>query len=278
MSGIHDKVILVTGATDGLGRMVATRLAAQGATVLLHGRDPAKGAAVMKEIKAATGSNKLRYYNADFAALAEVRQLAREVRARESQLDVLVNNAGIGPRSPGSPRQLSKDGHELLFAVNYLAGYLLTRELLPLLLASAPARIVSVASIGQQELDFSNVMLAHDYDDARAYRQSKLAQIMFTFDLAEQLAGTGVTVNCLHPATLMNTRMVHDSSYFPGVKSTTEQGAAALENLITASALATCTGEYFDGMQKARAKDQAYEPEARKQLRELSEQLVATSP
>lgn len=275
MKAVQDLVVFITGSTDGLGRMVATQLAQQGATVLLHGRNPAKGAAVLSEIFEASGNPKLRFYNADLASLEQVRDLALRLRINEPRLDVLVNNAGIGPRAPGLSRRLSQDGHELLFAVNYLAGFLLTRELLPLLQASAPARIVNVASIGQQPLDFDNLMLVQDYDDARAYRQSKLAQILDTFTLAEQLAGTGVTVNCLHPATLMDTKMVHEGSgYFPGVKTTTEAGAAALLHLIASAGLEGVSGRYYDGLQEACANDQAYDPRARGQLLQHSLQLT----
>jgi NAD(P)-dependent dehydrogenase (short-subunit alcohol dehydrogenase family) len=275
MKPLQEQVILITGSTDGLGRLVAQRLAQQGATVLLHGRDPAKGAAVLGDIAMATGNPRVRYYNADLASLDEIRDLALRLRINEPRLDVLVNNAGLGPLAPGLPRRLSHDGHELLFAVNYLAGFLLSRELLELLKASAPARIVNVASIGQQVLDFDNLMLDHDYDDARAYRQSKLAQILDTFTLAQELEGSGVTVNCLHPATLMDTKMVHDSSgYFPGVKTTIEQGAEAVERLVCAAELDGVSGRYFDGKTEARANEQAYDLEARQRLLELSRHCV----
>lgn len=275
MKVLKDQVILITGSTDGLGRLVAQRLAQQGASVLLHGRDPAKGAAVLGEIVTASGNPNLRYYNADLSSLAEVRDLALRLRINEPRLDVLVNNAGIGPIAPGLPRRLSADGHELLFAVNYLAGFVLARELLPLLLASKPARIVNVASIGQQALDFDNLLLDHDYDDARAYRQSKLAQILDTFTLAAELEGRGATVNCLHPATLMDTKMVHEGSgYFPGVKSTTEQGADALERLICAPGLDGITGCYYEGLLEARANEQAYDLQARQRLFAASEALA----
>lgn len=278
MKAVQDLVVFITGSTDGLGRMVATQLAQQGATVLLHGRNPAKGAAVLSEIFEASGNPKLRFYNADLASLEQVRDLALRLRINEPRLDVLVNNAGIGPVAPGRPRQLSADGHELLLAVNYLAGFVLARELLPLLQASAPARIINVASIGQHVLDFDNLQLEQDYDDARAYRQSKLAQILDTFTLASALDPQRVSVNCLHPATLMDTRMVHEGSgYFPGVQSSTEQGAAALLRLITAADLEGVSGRYFDGQQEARANAQAYDPAARQRLQELSEQLVATA-
>lgn len=268
-------IIAITGATDGLGHRVALELASQGHTLLVHGRNPAKGRALVSELEAMGGGDGHRYFNADLASLAETRQLAEALRESTPRLDVLVNNAGIGPRQPDSSREISADGHEWFFAVNYLAGYLLTRELLPLLRDSAPARIINVASIGQAAIDFDNVMLENGYDDFRAYRQSKLAQILFTFDLAEELAGSGVTVNCLHPATLMNTKMVFDSGYFPGSRTTIEEGAQALERLAVAAELEGVSGEYFDGLEKSRADDQAYDPGARQQLRFLSEVLVA---
>jgi NAD(P)-dependent dehydrogenase (short-subunit alcohol dehydrogenase family) len=135
MTSIEQQVILVTGATDGLGREVATSLARQGATVLLHGRNQEKGATLADDLRRSTGNSKIRYYNADLSSLSEVRQLAATIRAAEPRLTVLANNAGIGPVAPQAPRQTSADGHELFFAVNYLAGYLLTHALLPLLRA-----------------------------------------------------------------------------------------------------------------------------------------------
>jgi len=149
----------------------------------------------------------------------------------------------------------------------------LTRRLLPLLRRSAPARIINVASVGQQPIEFDNVMLEDRYDGFRAYRQSKLAQVMFAFDLAEELEGTGITVNSLHPATLMNTKMVLGTDYFSEAMSTVQEGANAVEYLATSPALDGVTGEFFNGKQRARANAQAYDKEARRRLRILSEQL-----
>src|SRR3954464_12186093 len=197
--------VLVTGATDGLGRGVAERLARDGATVLLRGRDPERLAATA----AAIGDERVRTFRADLSSLAEVRALAEEVERSTDELHVLINNAGIGTGKPDlTPRQESRDGHELRFAVNYLAGFLLTLRLLPLLRRSAPARIVNVASLGQAPLDFDDVMLERDYHGSRAYSQSKLAQITFGMELAERLGSSGVTVNSLHPATYMPTKIV----------------------------------------------------------------------
>jgi NAD(P)-dependent dehydrogenase (short-subunit alcohol dehydrogenase family) len=269
----EEVVVLITGATDGLGKLTTHRLAARGMTVLLHGRNPEKGRAVVEEIQQATGNRRLRYYNADLASLRETAEMAKTITADHSRLNILINNAGIGPKSPDSPREESPDGHEKFLAVNYLSGYLLTNRLLPLLRQSAPSRIINVASIGQHPIDFEDVMLHRDYDDARAYRQSKLAQIMFTFDLAAEMKDSGVTVNCLHPGTLMNTAMVFNSTYFPGPMTSVEHGADALEYLTLSPDLRDVTGAYFDGKKVATANPQAYDVEARTRLRELSESL-----
>ena len=271
---VKNLVILVTGATDGLGKQVARDLAAQGATILLHGRSRGKGQATLREIRDATGNQKVIYYNADFSSLDAVRRLTEEIQGDQVRLDVLINNAGIGAGSRQAGREVSRDGYELRFAVNYLAPFLLTHRLLPLLCRSTPARIVNVASVGQQPIDFNNVMLKDGYDGLRAYRQTKLALIMFTFDLAEELRKRGVTVNSLHPASLMNTRMVLESDYFRGTMSTVEEGAHAVKYLAMSAELDDVTGEYFDGERRARANSQAYDKEARRRLRMLSEQLT----
>ncbi|RUX09875.1 SDR family NAD(P)-dependent oxidoreductase [Mesorhizobium sp. M8A.F.Ca.ET.059.01.1.1] len=265
---LKDKTILITGSTDGVGRVVAQRLGASGARVLVHGRDATRGKAVIAEIEAAGG--KAEFLAADLASLAEVRRLAEAVHARTSRLDILINNAGVG--TAGDKRQTSADGHELRFAVNYLAGFLLTSKLLPLLRASAAARIVNVASAGQQAIDFDDVMLTHGYSGVRAYCQSKLAQILFTIDLSEQLKGSGVTVNALHPASYMNTTMVRQAGVKPW--SSVETGADAILNLATAQKLEGRSGLYFDGLRESHADAQAYDARARQQLRRLSLDLV----
>ena len=264
MEKLTGKTVLVTGSTDGVGRLVARRLGEAGARVLVHGRDAERGASVVADIEKAGGS--ATFFAADLGSLAEVRRLAAAVQDETDRLDILINNAGIG--TAGGVRQESADGFELRFAVNYLAGFLLTSLLLPLLRSSAPARIVNVSSAGQQAIDFADVMLTHGYSGARAYCQSKLAQVMFTFDLAEQLAGTGVTATCLHPATYMDTTMVRRAGVTP--VSTVDQGAEAIMNLAVASALEGQSGLYFNGLREARAHSQAYDAEARRRLWALS--------
>lgn len=274
MKAIEDQVIIVTGATDGLGKLVARNLAVQQATVLLHGRNRQKGQAVLQKLRERTGNRKLLYYNADLSSLDSVRQLADQILADQTHLDLIINNAGIGPGLGAAPREKSRDDYELRFAVNYLAPFLLTHRLLPLLGRRNSGRIVNVASAGQHPIDFDNVMLANDYDGLRAYMQSKLAQVMFTFDLAEKLEDRNITVNCLHPATLMNTKMVYQTDYFNGAMSTVEQGAAAVEYLAVSPDLNGVTGQYFDGNHRAQAAGQAYDKKARRQLWELSEKFA----
>ena len=268
MTSLKGKTALVTGSTDGVGRVVAERLGKMGARVLVHGRDRARGERVVADIKVA--GNTAEFLEADLAALAEVRRLAEAVRGMTDRLDILINNAGIG--SAGAARQTSVDGHELRFAVNYLAGFLLTYLLLPLIKQSAPARIVNVASAGQQAIDFADVMLTHGYSGSRAYCQSKLAQIMFTIDLAAELEGSGVAVNVLHPATYMNTTMVRRAGVTP--ISTVDEGAEAILNLAAGSAVAGRSGLYFNGLREARADRQAYDTRARSRLRTLSLELT----
>jgi NAD(P)-dependent dehydrogenase (short-subunit alcohol dehydrogenase family) len=269
-----DTVALVTGATDGLGRALAERLARLGMTVHMHGRSAEKLAAVRAEIVAATGNEEVVAHRADFASLAEVRTLAAEVAALPA-LHLLVNNAGIGSGLPDSPdREESADGIELRFAVNYLAGYLLTEELLPLLERSAPARIVMVSSLGQAALDFEDPMLETSlYEGRRAYAQSKLAQITYAGELAERLGpGSGVTVNSLHPATFMPTKIVLDER---GTSvDSLERGVESTLRLAVDPELDAVSGHFFDREQESRAEDQAYDREARLRLRELSEALV----
>ena len=256
--------VLVTGATDGLGRALATRLAGEGATVVAHARSEERGREALAELL--DGPGDVRLVVGDLASLSAVRALADQVPDR---LDVLVNNAGIGF---AGARAESEDGYELRFAVNYLAGFLLTSLLRDRLAASAPARIVNVASAGQQAIDFDDVMLEHGYDGARAYRQSKLAQIMHAFDLAEELADRGVTATALHPATYMDTKMVIDAGVTPA--STVQEGLEATWRLVADPSVEGVSGAYFNGTREVRADAQAYDLDARRRLRELSQRLV----
>ncbi|MEU6966465.1 SDR family NAD(P)-dependent oxidoreductase [Kitasatospora aureofaciens] len=267
------RTVLVTGATDGLGRALAHRLAGEGDTVLLHGRDQGRLDRTAQEIAEAQGTERPVTLLADLADLAQVRALAAEVRATTDRLDVLVNNAGVGSGEPdGRTRRTSTDGHELRFAVNHLAGFLLSLELLPLLRASAPARIVNVASAGQEAVDFDDLMLEHGYNGTSAYCRSKLAQIACGFELAARVPAAEVTVNSLHPSTYMPTKMVLQE--IGHSVDSLEDGVAATHRLVTDPALAGVTGRYYDRTREARADRQAYDLRARAELWDRSLKLV----
>ncbi len=271
MKPIQDQIVLITGSTDGLGKAAAMKLASRGAVVLVHGRDRKRVDETVREVRRAGGQ--ARGYVADFSELAQVRRLAGEVARENGRLDLLVNNAGIGGGSPSNAgRQTTPDGLELRFAVNYLSGFLLTRLVLPLLRAGAPSRVVNVSSVGQRAIDFDDVMLERAYEPMRAYRQSKLAQILFTIDLAEELGSEGITVNALHPASLMNTKMVME--WFGRASSTVEEGLDALLYVAESPEIDGVSGAYFDQKRRSRADAQAYDPAARARLKALSERLV----
>jgi len=261
------EVVLVTGSTSGLGREVAGRLGATGAFVIVHGRNRERGIEVVEAIESG-GIGNARFYAADFSSFAQIREFGETILRDYERLDVLVNNAGFG-RAPDE-RMVSQDGHELRLQVNHLSHFLLTRMFLPRLRANAPSRIVNVSSGAQQAIDFDDVMIENNFSGGRAYSQSKLAQIMFTFDLAEELAGTGVVVNALHPATYMDTGMVRRAGLTP--RATVGEGADAVMQLIMSPDIGS--GGYFNRMQPARADGQAYEEEARRKLRMLSEELT----
>jgi NAD(P)-dependent dehydrogenase (short-subunit alcohol dehydrogenase family) len=264
------KTAMVTGSTSGLGETVARRLGSMGATVIVHGLNEERGREIAAEITR-TGPGRAVYYAGDFASLDQVEALAKRIRADHPRLHLLINNAGIGGASNDARRE-SADGYELVFQVNYLAHFHLTRELLPALEAAAPARIVNVASIGQRPINFDDVMMQGGYQTSAAYSQSKLAQIMFSITLAEMLDPARVTVTALHPATFMNTPMVTASGRQP--MSSVEDGANAVMQLAVGTAVAGRTGLYFNQMNEARANQQAYDAAARKRLWDMSVALI----
>ena len=261
------QVVLVTGSTGGLGREVARRLGSLGAHVIVHGRNSERGMALVAEIER-EGKGSARFYAADFASFDQVRDFGEAILRDYDRLDVLVNNAGVG--SAPNERLLSEDGHEYRFQVNYLSGFLLTHMLMPRLLAGTPSRIVNVSSLAQRPIDFDDVMIENNFSGGRAYAQSKLAQVMFTFDLHEELEGSGVMVNSLHPATYMPTAMVARAGVRP--RATIAEGADAVMQLIISTDIEG--GQFFRGLQPARANDQAYDRAARARLKRLSEELT----
>jgi NAD(P)-dependent dehydrogenase (short-subunit alcohol dehydrogenase family) len=266
------RIALVTGATAGLGRAVAVALAGHGMHVLVHGRNAKRADAVVDQVAKSGGSAQA--VLADLASLGQVHDLAERIAADHNAIALLINNAGIGAgRPPYRKRQLSADGHELRLAVNYLAPVLLARRLIPALKNGAPARIINVGSVGQAPVDVADLRMDNHYTGAQAYYRSKFALAAFTFDLAEELADSGITVNCLHPASLMNTHMVRESLIPP--MSTVASGVAAVMNLATGPIGGTVTGRYFDGRTEARAHQATYDPAVRSRLRTVTAKLLA---
>lgn len=268
-NGESAPVALVTGSTRGLGEEVARRLGALGYHVIVHGRSVERGEAVAAAIVNAGGRAEFR--RADFLSLDQVRELADGVLADFDRLDLLVNNAGIGSDEDG--RLVSAEGFDAVFQVNYLAHFLLTEKLLPRLIHSAPARIVNVSSAAQAPIDFEDVMLEHWVSDGaqigRHYAQSKLAQILHTFDMAERLESSGVIINALHPATFMDTYMVRRAGIEP--RATVAEGADRTMQLITED---VGSGHYFRDGEPAQAHEQAYDEQALVRLRQISLELV----
>ena len=272
MRPLDEQTILITGSTDGLGEATAERLLRLGATVLVHGRSPQKLERALAKLGADRGAP-VRGLLADLGSLEHVRRLARDVEREADRLDVLVNNAGVAIMDR---RRESKDRFELTFAVNYLSHFLLTAELLPLLRRSTTGRIVNVSSIAQAAVDFEDPMGESSYEGFRAYSQTKLAQIMFTFELAERLRRAGearITVNAVHPATLMDTQMLRKSFSRAGTADVSK-GVQSLSRLVADPALDDVSGRYFDRLEEGAAQPQAYDPEARRRLWELSEELA----
>jgi NAD(P)-dependent dehydrogenase (short-subunit alcohol dehydrogenase family) len=273
MRTLQEGTVLVTGATDGLGRAVAERLAVEGATVLIHGRDRDRLAAAEADVEMLAGADRVRTYQADFSSLSQVRDMAAQIRRDEPELHAVVNNAGIGSGKPDSnDRQESRDGYELRFAVNYLAGVVLTHGLLDLLRDSAPSRIVNVASIGQAPTDFDDPQIEQGYDGSRAYGQSKLAQITWGMELADRLTGTGVTVNSLHPSTYMPTKIVLDE--MGRSVDTLESGVEATVRLVSSPEVEGVTGRFYDRLRESEPHEQALDAGARRQLWDLSAELT----
>jgi len=265
-SVVEGKQVLVTGATGGIGFLAAQALLRAGARVSLHGRDEAKLARAAAEL---AGQGRLgATLAADLASLAEVAELAARVARELPQLDVLVNNAGVGFGADRRRRELSRDGFELRWAVNYLAPFLLTERLLA---SDLPRRaVINVASIGQEPLDLSDLQSEHDYEGTRAYRRSKLALIMWSMDLAAQQPER--VVHSLHPGTLLDTGMVRAAGVTP--LGPASRGAEVILGVVERALEHRESGLYFDELTPARAKPPAYDVEQRRQLREATLALL----
>ena len=278
MTIMEGRVCLVTGSTSGIGKEIAAGLAGMGATVVLAGRSREKCEAAVQEIAArGVPASQLSYFVADLSSQESVRQLAKEFIDNYDRLHVLVNNAGVFVQK----RELTADVIERTFAVNHLAPFLLTNLLLDRLKAGAPSRIVTTSSIAHRgaKMDFADLQMSKSYGSIRAYGQSKLANILFTRELARRLQGTGVTANCFHPGAV-RTNLVRGSGYglVWGAASvfftSPEKGADTAVYLASSREVEGVSGEYFVKRKQARASDPAYDSDAAEMLWEASEKLT----
>ncbi len=279
---MKDKTVVVTGATNGIGLVTARALAAQGARLIGVGRNAEKCAAIADQLRRATGNERVEFLVADLSLPAQVRRVAENIRQQVDHLDVLVNNAGAF----FAKREETADGQEMTWALNHLNYFLLTQELLELLKASPAARVVSVSSAmhtSVKGINFDDVEFKHGYSSWTVYANSKLANVMFTNELARRLQGTAVTANTLHPG-VVDTGFGHNNgglmsmgmSVFQKIAAKKpEQGAATSIYLASSPEVAGITGKYFDNCKEKKSSDASYDVAAQQRLWELSEQMVA---
>jgi NAD(P)-dependent dehydrogenase (short-subunit alcohol dehydrogenase family) len=280
MESKESKICLVTGATSGIGFQTATELARLGMQVIVVGRNVEKSEAAVARIRASTGNNAVECLWADLSSQKEIHLLAERFREKYSRLDVLVNNAGIVMMR----RKESVDGIEMTFAVNHLGYFLLTNLLLDTLKASAPSRIVNVASAlhAQAKINFADLQFKHGYNPLTAYNHSKLANILFTYELARRLAGTGVTVNALHPGGVRTNLVASNGAVFKWIVQplfdlqaiSVEEGAKTVVYLASAPEVEGATGKYFVKCTERKSSAESYDEQAQKKLWQVSEETV----
>ena len=277
--GMGGKTVLITGGTSGIGKAMAVAMTAMGANVVVVGRNPARGKAAVEEIKARSHSESVELMLADLSVQSEVRRLAEEFLERYDRLDVLANNAGLVQ----SKRTETPDGIETTLAINHLAPFLLTNLLLERLEQSVPSRIITVSSEAQRwgNMDFEDLQSSRKYRGFPVYGMTKLANIMFTYELAERLEGSGVTANCLHPGPVGTNFGKNNAGpmalFFRAAKPfmrTPEQGADTLIWLASSADVDGVSGKYFSDRKEIEAKEIAYDPSARRRLWEISEELT----
>ena len=267
---MNDKTILITGSTDGIGKQAAFELAELGARVILHGRNKTNAKRVLKDLEQKTKNDQLDFFAADLSSLQQIRKMAGEIQQKYNRLDVLINNAGVA----ANRHEMSEDGYEMTFAVNHLAVFALTFLLLDLMTLSAPSRIINVSSmVHSSSLNFGNLVKPRHFDGWEVYCQSKLCNILFTYELAEKLKNQKVTVNCLHPG-VIDTKLLRVN--FGGGSPVTE-GSRKLVYLATAPELEAVTGKYFNDNRQTRSSEITYDAETRKKLWNLSEKLCGLS-
>jgi retinol dehydrogenase 14 len=269
MDSIKNKIILITGSTDGIGKQTAFDLADMGAKVIIHGRDETKAKFVAYEIKESTGNPSVDYFIADFSSLQEVKNLAVQLHSKYDKLDVLINNAGVYMNK----REFSKDGFEMTFAVNHLAHFLLTHLLMDMIEKSENGRILNVASMAHaHEIDFDNLQGEKFFDGYTAYSYSKLCNILFTYQLARQLENKGLTVTCLHPG-VIRTKLLRTGWGMGG--GSLASGSKTSVFLASSPEMEKATGKYFANKQEVASARISYDQVMQDKLWQLSERMVA---
>ena len=282
-SSMNGKTVLVTGATSGMGMVIALALAENGAAVIVHGRNAKKAEDAVKEIKEKTGNPSIYFLVADFSKLEDVRKLAADVKKNFERLDVLINNAG----AVFGKRTISADGHELTFQVNYLCHFLLTNLLLDLLKKSAPSRVVNISS-GLHErgrIDFEDLNMNKKYNPNKAYANSKLANVLFTYELAKRLEGTGITVNVSNPG-MAKTHLGYDSGGLTSFSKkfidlfgkSAEKGAETTIFLATSPEVETISGKYFEDKKVEQTSEITYDSSTAAKLWKVSMELTGLEP
>lgn len=266
---MKDKTVLVTGSTDGIGKQTALELAQQGAQVIVHGRSVERARAACDDIRRATKNDRVGYVAADLASLADVRALAQHVLTAYDRLDVLINNAGVFMQQ----RHLSPDGYELSLAVNHLAPFLLTNLLLERLTASAPARVITVSSVAHQRgrMDFDNLNSEKNFGGYAAYAMSKLANVLFAYELAERVKQVNITSNALHPG-VITTKLLAQG--FNTTGSSLAEGAATSVYLATSPEVEGVTGRYFDKCRAVASSPASHDRALQQRLWSVSEYLT----
>ena len=266
---MHDKIVLITGATDGIGKQTAIKLVEMGANVIVHGRNNSRGETTVDDIKDKTGKA-VSFVQADLSSLSQVARLAEELKKAHDRIDVLINNAGVFQRE----QVFSDDGYEMTFAVNHLAHFSLSLQLLPLLKQSDQGRIVTVSSMAHRnspKTDFSDIFDINAYMDYSAYSLSKLANILFSNQLASKLSSTTITSNSLHPG-VITTKLLHEGFGISG--NAVEQGCMTSVYLASDGSLSSTSGKYFSDSRETEPSPYAFDPELRKNLWNLSEELT----
>lgn len=270
MKAMKGKTVLITGATDGIGKKTAIELSRMGAKVIVHGRNKTRGAVVMDEIRSFSKNGDAFYMNADLASLAKVKKLAGSLKEKFDRIDILINNAGVFERG----QSFSDDRFEMTFAVNHLAHFALSLQLLPLLMKSEQGRIITVSSVAHTNsprIDFTDLQEINSYMDYSAYSLSKLANVLFSNELAYRLKGTHITSNSLHPG-VITTKLLYEGFGISG--KAVEEGCKTSIYLASETSLATTSGKYFSDAKEAVPSPYSYDPSVRKNLWTLSEKIT----